>query len=272
MRDTHNLLEEAESGTSSRDAGSVQVISRAVNILWVLRDHPEGLSPSAIAKQVGLARTTVYRIVSTLAAEHLISWSGSTNKARLGLGLASLGLAVNMDLRRELHPYLEKLSRELDETVDLAILDRKMALFIDQISTPQRLQAVSGVGSTFPLYSTANGKAMLSLLGKDRAQALLPPILTADTPHTIVDKERLSDELETIRRDGLAYDREEHTLGICAVGIAFYDPLGTLAAITVPVPSIRFYGNEDRLGKALKKTGAQIQDMFSKYSPSAWTV
>ena len=43
-----------------------------------------------------------------------------------------------------------------------------------------------------------------------------------------------------MRRTGVAYDREEHTLGICAAGVALHDPLGNAVAISVPVPSQRF--------------------------------
>ena len=51
---------------------NVQVISRAANILRTLRDHPKGLSLSQIAKEVGLARSTVQRIVTTLEQENFV--------------------------------------------------------------------------------------------------------------------------------------------------------------------------------------------------------
>ena len=89
--------------------GGVQVIVRAVNILRALKGHPEGLSLSQIAKEVGLARSTVHRIVSTLEAERFVTAVSSNGRVRLGSALASLGAHVNSDLRRELRPYLEGL-------------------------------------------------------------------------------------------------------------------------------------------------------------------
>ena len=247
----------------ARDSGLVQVIARAASILWVLREHPEGLSLSQLAKETHLARSTVHRIISTLEVERFVTWVGPNGRVRLGLGLATLGAAVSTDLRRELRPYLESLSLDVDETVDLAVLDRDRVLFIDQVTSLQRLQAVSGIGLTFPLHCTANGKAMLSLLPDEQVIPLLPSKLQSYTPRTLTSRDELLEELRTIRTTGLAFDREEHNVGICAIGAAFKDPSGTLACISIPVPSIRFYGNEDRFSLALDKTARDIRQFFS---------
>lgn len=231
-------------------------------MLWVMRDHPEGLSLSQLARETGLARSTVHRIISTLEAERFVSWVGPNGRVRLGLGLATLGAAVSTDLRRELRPYLEGLSLEVDETVDLAVLDKDKALFIDQVAAPQRLQAVSGIGVTFPLHCTANGKAMLSLLPESSLLPLLPQRLQSYTPRTKTSRDELLAELGSIREGGIAFDREEHNVGICAIGAAFRDSTGTLAAISIPVPSIRFYGNEERLAQAMRRTSQALRSHF----------
>jgi DNA-binding IclR family transcriptional regulator len=254
---------DVDSGPETRDTSQVQVISRAISMLWVLRDHPEGMSLSQLAKETSLARSTVHRIISTLEAERFVAWVGPNGRVRLGLGLATLGTAVSTDLRRELRPYLESLSLEVDETVDLAVLDKDKALFIDQVASPQRLQAVSGIGVTFPLHCTANGKAMLALLPEMELATLLGQGLPAFTPRTKTSREDLMAELALIRTSGLAYDREEHNAGICAIGAAFIAPGERIVAISIPVPSIRFYGNEGRLSSAIEKTALSIRSFFA---------
>jgi DNA-binding IclR family transcriptional regulator len=248
-----------------RETGLVQVISRAISMLWVLREHPEGLSLSQLAKETGLARSTVHRIIGTLESERFVASVGPNGKVRLGFGLASLGAAVSTDLRRDLRPYLEGLSLEIDETVDLAVLDKDKALFIDQIAAPQRLQAVSGIGVTFPLHCTANGKAMLALLPAEQLTPLLPIRLPSYTPKTKTSRAELLAELESVRNSGFAFDREEQHIGICAIGAAFRDPSGTIAAISIPVPSIRFYGNEERFSLAIEKTVSAIRKFFATF-------
>lgn len=243
----------------TRNFSQVQVINRAAAILRAVRASG-GLTLSQLAREVGLARTTVYRIVSTLESEGLLSTSDPSGKIQLGIELVSLGAAVRTDVRRELRPYLEELSLRVDETVDLAILDKDHVLFLDQIIRLRRLHAVSGVGIEFPLHCTANGKALLSTLSFEEVMRLLPENLKVFTPNTIRTRTQLFNELAAVRLDGVAYDREEHTLGICAVGAAVRTPIESMAAISIPVPSVRFYGNEKKLVSEL----LQICEMIAQ--------
>ena len=80
---------------------------------------------------------------------------------------------------------------------------------------------MSTVGAAFPLHCSANGKAMLAALpGQPWPTSSCPTRLEAFTPHTIVDHGALFAELDAIRVAGVAFDREEHTIGIAAVGVA----------------------------------------------------
>ncbi len=83
---------------------------------------------------------------------------------------------------------------------------------------------------------------------------MIPEQLPVFTAHTISNRARLMEELETVRVEGIAYDREEQTLGICAVGALVWGPTNVRAAISTPVPSVRFYGEENNLIIALKQT------------------
>ncbi len=247
------------------DHGGVQVIARAADILRTLKGHSQGLSLAQIAKEVGLARSTVHRIVSALETEQFVTSASPKGRIRLGMGLAPLAAWVNSELRYQLHPFLELLSKEVNETVDLAVLDQNVVFFVDQVAVPHRLQATSSVGATFPLHCTANGKALLAEMPNEQVELLVPeslPLFTAFTARTITRREQLLEELKCIRIEHLAYDREEYTDGICAVGATIRDVTGSLAAITIPVPSIRFYGNEQRLSSALLDTCQRIKQMF----------
>ena len=244
----------------NRNFKQVQVINRAAAILRTVRLSGD-ITLSQLARQVGLARTTVYRIVATLESEGLLTTTPN-GKIQLGIELIPLGAAVQTDVRRELRPYLEELSMKLDETVDLSVRDRDHVLFIDQIVRLHRLHAVSGVGVEFPLHSTANGKALLSMCTMDELISLIPENLPIYTPNTIKTRQQLLRELETVRLDGVAFDREEHTLGICAVGAVVHAPMDTIAAITIPVPSIRFYGNEEKLVTSLVQACRTINGRY----------
>ncbi len=131
------------------------------------------------------------------------------------------------------------------------MLDGATARFIDHVPAPHRLRAVSAVGAAFPLYCTANGKALLAAMPEEQASAILPVRLPAFTDHTITVRKDLWGELDRVRTQQVAYDREEHTVVICAVGGLVRDPYGPVAAISVPVLTQRFVGNETALAEAL---------------------
>lgn len=235
----------------------IQVIHRAGMILRAIRESGE-LSLSQLTREVGLAHSTVHRIVSSLETEGFLNVSPANGKIQLGFQFVHFAEAVKTDLRREIRPYMERLSLEIDETVDFAVLDNSHVLFLDQVVRPHRLNAVSGVGRRFPAFCTANGKAILATLSREHVDKILPQELPCLTPRTPTNRADLYKELDVISRQGVAFDREEHTEGICAVGAALPACCDQRAALSVPVPSVRFYGNEELLAKALRNTIQQI--------------
>jgi DNA-binding IclR family transcriptional regulator len=83
------------------------------------------------------------------------------------------------------------------------------------------------------------------------------------TPKTLTRLDALLADLKAVRRNGVAYDREEHTLGICAVGVAFHDPLGNAVAISVPVPSQRFAHRQALIAERLIATKNKLENHMS---------
>lgn len=236
----------------------VQVLSRAALLLRELSAAPEGLTPIALADRVGLPRSTCYRIVETLCREGFMRLAPS-GRLHIGAGLISIAAAGRRELRHEAAPYLKRLSLELHETVELVVLDGDEALFTDQYVPQRSLRVVAEVGDRFPLYCTACGKAILAELPDDEAERLIPDPIRPLTGHTIVDRGALLREIEAARAAGVAFDRQEHTLGVSAVGAAVQDPGGSMAAITVAMPAARLEGQEARIVAALLRTRDGIQ-------------
>ena len=245
------------------DRSQIQVIARAASILRALEEQPNGLSLGQIAQRVGLARSTVQRIVAALAAEKLLIAASPTGRVRLGPTILRLATSVQTDFVSLARPFLLRLSGELKETVDLAAVKRDHLVFIDQIMGSHRLRAVSAVGDTFPLYCTANGKAYLAQLNDDEIEQLIGARYDARTPSTLTTIDRLLGDLATVRASGVAFDREEHSIGICAAGVALRDPLGNFVAISVPVPAQRFYDHQGFIADRLLATKRAFEHHLS---------
>jgi len=238
----------------------VQVLARAATILRLLAaDSSGGLTFSELVARSGLPRTTVHRIRGALEHEDFISTDAATGRLHLGPGIMRLAMAKR-DLPTVVRPYLEHLSRELNETVDLGVLDGMHVLFIAQHPAPQRsLMVVSRVGARFPAWCTANGKALLAQLPADDVKRRLPKRLETPGKHTLVARKDLFAELEEVRSTGLAFDCEEHHVGICGVGVAVRDIDGGLASISVPMPAARFHEDPDTVVAALLLVRDEVQ-------------
>lgn len=235
-----------------RSAGlGVQVIARAASVLRALEGKPEGLSLGQIAKEVGLARSTVQRIVAALATEDFVAEAQPGRGVRIGPGLARIAASLNSNFTEILHPHLVALRDEVGETVDLSLLSGGSAVFIDQIPGRQRLVALSGIGERFPLHCTANGKAILACFAKEDAAGLLDKSAAEHPDHPIVDRGRLLREVEAARRKRIAFDLGEHDVGISAVGVAVVDPFGRPVAVSIPAPTHRFNDQRDTLAETL---------------------
>ncbi len=244
--------------SASIDRGGIQVIARAAAVLRSLSGEPNGLSLGEIATRVALPRSTVQRIVAALVDENFLTAASVRARVKLGPALIQLALAADVGTERLVRPFMVELARQADETVDLSVLQNDAAMFVDQVQGTQRLVAVSAVGKRFPLHCTANGKALLASLSRQRREALLSGRLKRYTATTVTDKVALERALDDVRASGLAYDLEEHSVGICAVGTAFLDAAGRPYSISIPVPSSRFAAKRLQLARLLKKTKTDV--------------
>lgn len=255
--------ESSESPNQERQG--IQVIARMASLLRALEHHPSGLSLGELAKAVGLPRSTVQRIVDALDNEGFVLAATSYSGVRLGPALLSLAASTRFHIAEVARQTLGELAKECGETVDLSLIDQDKVVFIDQVAGTHRLAAVSAVGLSFSLHSSANGKAVLAAMADSDIEKLRRRVkLLPMTPHTITTWDGLLTEIAAVRKTGLAYDREENSLGISAVSAAIRSPSGELAAISIPVPTQRFVENETTLAQSLLKHVRKLQQTLGK--------
>lgn len=253
----------SESPTQERQG--IQVIARMASLLRALEHRPDGLSLGELAKAVDLPRSTVQRIVDALDNEGFVLAATSYSGVRLGPALLSLAASTRFHIAEVARNSLEDLAKECGETVDLSLVDQDKVVFIDQVAGTHRLTAVSAVGLSFALHSSANGKAVLAAMEDSEIERLKRRIkLLPSTPNTITSWEMLGREIEAIRKAGVAYDREENSIGISAVSAAIRSPSGELAAISIPVPTQRFVDSEESLTQSLLKHARKLQQSLGK--------
>lgn len=248
--------------TTDRTARSgIQVIARAAAVLRALKSDPSGLSLGQIARAVALPRSTVQRIVAALQAERLVIADRRGGGLRLGPEVSALAEATRHNIVETCRLLLSELSEETGETADLSVMRGAGMIFLDQVPGQHRLRTVSSIGEVFPLTTTANGRACLARLPAPKAEKLI--LAEWDRRGVDGDVAALMAALAEVRDSGLAYDLNDHTAGICAIGIAFADPGGDLHAISVPVPATRFTDVRPVVERALTRTAGHVATLLA---------
>jgi len=251
-----------DGGEAGGDKAQVQVIRRAAAVLNTLVDEADGLSLGVIAKQLDLPRSTVQRIVAALEEENFVMAASPAGRVRLGPGLRRLASSVEATPAAIIKPVVMELWRDLSETVELSVLKRDYAIFLDQFVGLQRLRTVSEISEHVPLHCTAAGKSLLARLDDADIEGRIGRSYPAYTDSTLTSYAALIKSINEARRTGLAYDLEEHDVGVCGIAIAVQDMVGNDLAISVSIPSARFERTKALVAESLLKAKIRLDAAF----------
>jgi DNA-binding IclR family transcriptional regulator len=159
-----------------------------------------------------------------------------------------------------IHPFLEELSRQFRETINLAVLDGGGVVYIDKVESSETLRMDLAVGRKVPAHCTALGKVLLANLPVDSLRQVLKQGLTRYTKKTITDEKKYEEELGKIKRLGYAIDDEELNLGVRCIAVPLYSyKERAVAAISIAGPSVRMtVRNLKQLVQPLKNASRRI--------------
>lgn len=241
---------------------SVRAVDRALDILLCFSKEKPNLSLTEIAEQVGMHKSTIHRLLATLESKHFIIRDKSSGMYQLGflfLEFASIMLH-GLDVQRWALPYLQQLSLESGETVDLAVLNDDHVVYLQVVESSQRIKIAAAVGEQLPVYCTATGKAFLAYLSEDQVRAILNRGMTKFTEQTLLTQEELFKNLSEIRERGYAISEQEYERDINAVAAPIMDATGhPVAVIAIVGPSYRM--SRERmleLGRMIQTTALEI--------------
>ncbi|WP_214413268.1 IclR family transcriptional regulator [Sphaerisporangium fuscum] len=229
------------SNEGERDSTGVQSVDRALSVLKLLARHGE-LGVSEIAAELGVHRSTAFRLVATLENHDLVHQNDERGRYRLGVGVLRLAGATTarLDVVQEGRRIGTRLAAEIGETVNIAILDRRQALYVDQMAGTSALQAHNWTGRRIALHATSNGKVLLAHAPDERFEEVVAEPLPRFTDHTITDPALLREELDGVLRQGYATAVDELEVGLTAVAAPIRGADGTVAAsLSVSGPTFR---------------------------------
>ena len=224
----------------SNSGSSVQSVDRALSILEALARAGEA-GVTELAGSLGVHKSTAFRLVATLESHGLVEQVDGRGKYRLGVGLLRLAGATTarLDVVQEARPISRKLAADTGETVNVAVLADRSALYLDQVAGSSALQSHNWVGQHIPLHATANGKVLIVDLDEKQLTDLLGK-LPQYTERTVTSIKALSQELSEVREQGYAVAVDELELGLAAVAAPVHNAHGdVIASMSVSGPTFR---------------------------------
>lgn len=231
-----------------KDITRVQSIDRAVAILDCFSEEKKELRLSEISERLGLNKSTVHGIISTLKYHGFISQDEETQKYKLGIRFVQFGdLVINsMNIRNAAVPVIDAVCEKIEETVHVAMLDGLDVVWIEKRECTKSIKTSTKIGARLPAYTTADGKIIICYQNKDKIKNYLPKRIPQYTNNTITNKGEFIKKLEEMKKNGYAIDNEEYVEGLKCVAAPIFDHDGKVRfSLSTTGPAFRM--NEERI-------------------------
>jgi len=222
-------------GSSGAPANGIASVDHALLLLLLFRTQSE-LRVSSVAAELGVAKATAHRLLSSLAHRGFVTQDRVSKVYRLGEAVIELGLksVSEYDLREAAMPHMRTLVTELHETVNLMVLTDDGCRFIGGVEGDRPDHVGVLTGTVLPAHAASGGKLLLSFLDAEELRARYPRGLRRVTERTHSRMAQLRDELSVIRNQGYAVNDEESAAGVRAVAVPVRDRVGRpVAALAV---------------------------------------
>lgn len=216
---------------------NVQILDRVMDIIELLSTSTQGMGVTEIGNKLKLHKSTVHRLINSLARRGYIEKDPKTSLYKIGLKfveISSLHLH-QLELKTEATPFMHRLAEVTKQVSHLAILDESDVVYIEKVDIVQSIRLYSQIGKRIPVYCSALGKVLLSSESIEKQRQVLDSIkLKSFTENTITDRMALEIELYKTKQMGWAVDNEEHEEGVRCIAAPVRDFTGkVIAALSI---------------------------------------
>lgn len=222
----------------------IQTLDRAIQILDCFSLDEFELGVREISRMTGLSASVCGRLMSAMKEQGILNQNPANKLYSIGpktLRWSEI-YSANLDIRNVALPVINELLVDTKETISLYILDNDERLCVERMESAQNVRIVARIGRRLPLYAGSAGKVLLAFLPYHRQEEIIQKTkLVPFTETTIVDPDKLRDELRHIRKQGYAFSVGEWVADAAGIAAPIFDHKGdVIAAITVSGPANRF--------------------------------
>lgn len=208
-----------------------QTVQKALNLLEALIRSGQPRRLTELARQLGLTKPNVYRLLSTLSTLGYVKKDPATSLYSPTLKMWEMGslLVRDVDLVSVAGPRLRRLAEETHESVQLAVFDAGFTVYVDKVDSAQPLKAITSIGSRVPATVTSTGKALLAWLPSESLDLAFQHVKRY-TPLTLTRRKDIERDLEDTRARGYSINRGEFRVGVAGIAAPVRDRTSTVIA------------------------------------------
>jgi DNA-binding IclR family transcriptional regulator len=234
-----------------------------VAILRSFGASDDAVALAELARRTGIHKATTHRLCKELVALRLLDKSPSGYRLSGGLFEMGMRASVERSLLELAIPFLQDLYERTHETVHLGIREGSEVVYIAKIGGHRQARSPSRIGGRMPLHCTAIGKVLLAYGDADVRRNVLAGPLERRTPHTIIAPGTLARALTSVRRSGVAFEREESALGITCIAVPVFSAAGdVVAAVSITGPTGRFRAEQH--ATALRAAATALSNVLAR--------
>ena len=229
--------------TADPPAAKVKSADRVMAVLDLIAEQGS-LSFGEIAERLELPKSSAHALLHTMESRHYLRHDPGAKSYRLGSRIWELAQSHHEleDLRALIKPLMNDLVGRTGETVQLATLEGRDAVYLDLSESPHPVKLTSRAGARLPAHTSAIGKALLADLEPDELARRLDGVeLERLTDRTITEVPELIRVLDDVRRQGFSVDNEEFAIGLRCIAMPIRDDdRNAVAALSVSMPTPRY--------------------------------
>jgi IclR family pca regulon transcriptional regulator len=232
------IAEEIEAMT---DPSFMTSLARGLAVVRAFSDQRRSLTIAQISHKTGIPRAAVRRCLYTL--KQLGYAESEQNNFSLKPKILSLGYSYlsSTPLTVSAQPCLNAISRTLNESCSLAVLDNSEVLYVARSATSRIMSIALNTGSRLPAYCTSLGRVILANMPEEALNTYLENVkLRAYTERTVVSVPRLREILAEVKQSGFAIVEEELEVGLRSIAVPVHGATGAVhAALNVGAQATR---------------------------------
>lgn len=244
-----------ESGDPEVDGEPPSILSKAFDLLGAFTTEDRVLSLTELSRRTGWPKPTVHRLLHRLEKLGVVEAHG--NGWRVGIRLLGMAAAMPVESMHKLAvPHLAQLHAWTKENVHFAALRGSEVVVLETLFSPSTRSTAGPVANRLPTFATALGRSMLAYLPDEDVDVILVGRLPKITPETVTDPVAIRRELATVRRTGVAFQRDQVNLGLGAIAapvLIKHHPVGSVA-----VQFDTEHGYKSAIADAVKLTAQRI--------------